>query len=75
MEQAIASMDAGVEKMTWILDFEHFGERVSDADSKRTSRETLHMLQNHYPERVRKCNVSACWCGLTRTSSSAWLCC
>jgi len=54
MEEAVKQTNEkeGVEKMVWILDFADFGSRVSDADSKETSRATLNILQNHYPERL-----------------------
>lgn len=45
-------MPKGVEKMIWIMDFENFGERARDETSKQVSRNSLHVLQNHYPERL-----------------------
>eukprot|EP01118_Nematostelium_gracile_P016428 TRINITY_DN6803_c0_g1_i1.p1 TRINITY_DN6803_c0_g1~~TRINITY_DN6803_c0_g1_i1.p1 ORF type:complete len:250 (-),score=74.53 TRINITY_DN6803_c0_g1_i1:10-759(-) len=53
LETAISTMDAkdGVEKMTWLLDFGEY-KRAADAESKQTSKTSMHILQNHYPERL-----------------------
>jgi len=54
MEMSIATTaeTEGVEKITWVLDFSTFGERANDAESRETSKATLDILQNHYPERL-----------------------
>jgi hypothetical protein len=54
MEASVAATDEthGVEKLVWVLDFADFGQRANDAASRHTSRTTLDMLQNHYPERL-----------------------
>eukprot|EP00761_Pharyngomonas_kirbyi_P005730 gb/GECH01005735.1/.p1 GENE.gb/GECH01005735.1/~~gb/GECH01005735.1/.p1 ORF type:complete len:297 (+),score=47.40 gb/GECH01005735.1/:1-891(+) len=41
-----------VDKLTVVLDFIDFGNRVSDHDSKTTARRTISILQSHYPERL-----------------------
>ncbi|GJP49827.1 hypothetical protein CLOM_g8992 [Closterium sp. NIES-68] len=50
MENAVASLPEGMEQMVWIIDYKAFTLRKSPP--MKTSREVLHILQNHYPERL-----------------------
>ncbi|CAI5510293.1 unnamed protein product [Closterium sp. Naga37s-1] len=50
MENAVQSLPEGVEQMVWIIDYKGFTLRKSPL--MKTSREVLHILQNHYPERL-----------------------
>ncbi|CAI7910563.1 unnamed protein product [Closterium sp. NIES-54] len=50
MENAVQSLPEGVEQMVWIIDYKGFTLRKSPP--MKTSREVLHILQNHYPERL-----------------------
>jgi len=54
LERAVRCMDeeSGVGKMTVILDLHNYS--TSNAPPMRTSRATLDILQNHYPERLSK---------------------
>jgi len=52
METAIKHMPPGVERITWILDFSDYGNRVNSPDGKVVARNSQHILQNHYPERL-----------------------
>ncbi|EKX40436.1 hypothetical protein GUITHDRAFT_164667 [Guillardia theta CCMP2712] len=54
LERAVACMDElrGVGKMLVILDLQHYS--MSNAPPMKTSRATLHILQDHYPERLAK---------------------
>lgn len=49
MENAITNLPADQEQMVWLVDFE--GWNMSMIPLK-TARETAHVLQNHYPERL-----------------------
>lgn len=54
LEQAIAAMDAskGVEKMVWVADFKGTGMRTSSVGNMQVSMDCMHVLLNHYPERL-----------------------
>jgi len=54
MEQAIASMDIskGVDKMVWVADFKGTGMRTSSVANIQVSMDCMHVLLNHYPERL-----------------------
>ena len=50
MERAISQMGPGIEKMCIVMDFE--GYSMFNAPPMKTSRATLDILSNHYPERM-----------------------
>ena len=50
METAVLHLPEGQQKFLWIIDFE--GWSVSKSTPIKTVRETTHILQNHYPERL-----------------------
>lgn len=50
MENATIHLPPNQEQFVWIIDF--MGWSVSKATPIRTARETAHILQNHYPERL-----------------------
>jgi hypothetical protein len=50
MEQAIRVMPKGVHQLVILIDFHGF--QMSDAPSFRVTRETIHLLSVHYPERL-----------------------
>jgi len=54
LEEAIKRMDvsSGVEKMTWIVDFSNTGLRQSSYSNVQISLDCLHVLMDHYPERL-----------------------
>lgn len=52
MEKVTNSMEKGVEKTCWVLDFSDYGSRVRSPDGKTVAQNSLHILQNHYPERL-----------------------
>ncbi|MCO5552855.1 hypothetical protein L7F22_006373 [Adiantum nelumboides] len=49
MENAIMNLPADQEQMVWLVDFEGWNMSMVPL---RTARETAHVLQNHYPERL-----------------------
>ncbi|KAK2638429.1 hypothetical protein Ddye_026224 [Dipteronia dyeriana] len=49
MENAIMSLNPGMEQILWIIDFQHW---TMSSISVRVVRETAHVLQAHYPERL-----------------------
>ena len=49
MEKAILNLPPDQEQMVWLIDFEGFN--LSNISVKLT-RETAHVLQDHYPERL-----------------------
>lgn len=50
LENAILNLPEGQEQMVWLIDFT--GWSLSNAVSMKISKETLNILQNHYPERL-----------------------
>jgi len=54
LEQVIKSMDVsrGVEKMAWVTDFKGMGLRMSGMANMQISLDCLHVLLDHYPERL-----------------------
>ena len=50
MENAILNLPQGQEEMMWFIDFKNWN--MSKAISVKTTQETAHILQNHYPERL-----------------------
>mmetsp|Transcript_11275 Transcript_11275/g.18420 ORF Transcript_11275/g.18420 Transcript_11275/m.18420 type:complete len:275 (-) Transcript_11275:92-916(-) len=52
LEECIRHMGPGIEKLVLITDFKGYSMR--NAPDMGTSRETLHILSNHYPERLLK---------------------
>lgn len=49
MENAIQNLPPGEEQMVWMVDFH--GYSLANV-SLRTTKETAHVLQEHYPERL-----------------------
>lgn len=50
---SMRSLETGVEKMCWILDFEAETKvKKRSADGTTVARQTIHLLQSHYPERL-----------------------
>lgn len=54
LETAIspAVMPPGVEQLVWVLDFSEYSFRGSTPESKQVSKQSMELLQNHYPERL-----------------------
>lgn len=55
LENAATIMDTnvtGVEKMTWLVDFTNSSIGAPSGDSVKVSMDTLHIVQDHYPERL-----------------------
>ncbi|KAK6922720.1 CRAL-TRIO lipid binding domain [Dillenia turbinata] len=50
LENAILNLSEGQEQMSWLIDFT--GWTISTNISIKTSRDIVHILQNHYPERL-----------------------
>eukprot|EP00897_Mesotaenium_endlicherianum_P002800 jgi/Mesen1/2548/ME000162S01675 len=50
LENATICLPPGTERMVWLIDFRGWTLRMSPP--LKTSRETLNILQNHYPERL-----------------------
>ncbi|CAM0875066.1 unnamed protein product [Alopecurus aequalis] len=50
LENAILSLPEGQDKMVWLIDFT--GWTLAHAAPIKTSRESMSVLQNHYPERL-----------------------
>jgi hypothetical protein len=58
LERAIActaKKSGGLEKINLMIDYEHF--RIRDSPPMSTSKWTINILQNHYPERLFKAYV------------------
>lgn len=49
MENAILNLPPGQEQMVWLIDFSGFS---MGNISVKVTRETAHVLQDHYPERL-----------------------
>ncbi|GLT49196.1 hypothetical protein SLA2020_227730 [Shorea laevis] len=49
MENAIMNMKQGQEQMVWLIDFQRWN---MSSISVKVTRETAHVLQDHYPERL-----------------------
>ncbi|KAE9607758.1 hypothetical protein Lal_00013382 [Lupinus albus] len=50
LENAILNLSEGQEQMSWLIDFTGFS--LSTNVSIKTARDIIHILQNHYPERL-----------------------
>lgn len=50
MENAILNLPEGQEQMAWLVDFT--GWSLSTSVPVKCARETINILQNHYPERL-----------------------
>ncbi|XP_031263831.1 phosphatidylinositol transfer protein 3 [Pistacia vera] len=50
IENAILNLPEGQEQMAWLIDFT--GWSLSNSVPVKSARETIHILQNHYPERL-----------------------
>ncbi|CUG94446.1 Hypothetical protein, putative [Bodo saltans] len=46
------TMRRGYTSLTWVFDFSKMGERGKDEHSAATRKDTMHILQNYYPERL-----------------------
>lgn len=46
------TMRRGYTALTWVFDFSRMGERGKDEHSAATRKDTMHILQNYYPERL-----------------------
>jgi hypothetical protein len=58
LERAVACTEkksAGLEKINLMIDYEHF--RIRDSPPMATTKWTIHILQNHYPERLFRAYV------------------
>lgn len=55
LEEAIRSMDSmntGIQKMCWIIDFNIRKSEKKSPDGGKVAKKTIELLQNHYPERL-----------------------
>lgn len=50
VENAILNLPDGQEQMTWLIDFTEWS--INTNVPIKTARDTLHIVQNHYPERL-----------------------
>jgi hypothetical protein len=50
LENALYNLSEGQEKMVWLIDFT--GWTMENATPMKTARESVNILQNHYPERL-----------------------
>ncbi|WVZ26675.1 hypothetical protein V8G54_005219 [Vigna mungo] len=50
LENAILNLQEGQEQMSWLIDFT--GLSMNTSISVKTARDIIHILQNHYPERL-----------------------
>ncbi|XP_057417573.1 uncharacterized protein LOC130711830 [Lotus japonicus] len=50
LENAILNLSEGQEQMSWLIDFTGFS--LGTNLSPKTARDIIHILQNHYPERL-----------------------
>lgn len=50
LENAILNLPKGQEQMSWLIDFT--GWSMAANVPMKTTREIIHILQNHYPERL-----------------------
>jgi len=52
LERAVACLPPGQDKLCWVIDFSGFSTRLTGLSNMQMSKRTLHLLQNHYPERL-----------------------
>jgi hypothetical protein len=50
LENAVLNLPEGQEQMSWLIDFTGFS--LNTSISVKTARDIIHILQNHYPERL-----------------------
>jgi len=50
LENAILNLPEGQEQMSWLIDYT--GLSLNTNISVKTARDIIHILQNHYPERL-----------------------
>lgn len=52
LESSIQDMEEEVEKLTWVIDFSEYGKGTHSPNGRVVAQNSLHVLQNHYPERL-----------------------